>query len=433
MSPEISTRVSQYVDYLDEIAPPITVEELEGMVGRVPLRSVPRRPARDRIAVPGWAWALVAFAVTIIIVVVGLVLFSPADDGPDVIQPAPPSLIGPGAWDLAVTLPPALFLADNAPYESMGDIVAALESIDGVAEVAMIRALRDDWTGLIGAEGADIGCSPQCEQGVVVVAETIEDLEKTARVFFGWEWKVPSSEINFSSSASTGLAEIGTARIQHLTSYLDSVSGQTGPEPKFDTDTLGTEQVLVAVDASEVPPGPPEEPFRPQSLAVKIAGTEIGAFLGYPEPATLQSTDAVEYDIAPSGSNPQDLRLALQAFCGCEGGELDGERVEYSASGTSIPLGLDLSLDPAAGLMGYQLDAGIQWEGRAGFGIGGLPITVAVVATELPDGTRLWQRPVSGIAFFTAADSFEGFPEVEPDTPSLVFYGAAGNQIFVQQ
>jgi hypothetical protein len=216
----------------------------------------------------------------------------------------------------------------------------------------------------------------------------------------------------------------------------------------FDTDALGTEQVLVAIDASEVPEwaGHPEpvEPLRPQALVVEITGTGVGAFLQYPEPTTLESTDAVEFLSGLSLDDPRfdlglddprfdlgldDLRFGLVGFCGCEvpaSGEL-------GASGTSIPL---FSLDPTEGLMSYELRSDIYWrifsESGFGFGIGGLPSTVAVVATELPDGTRLWQRPVSGIAFFTANGSFE-FLMAEAGAPPLFGYDASGVQIFPQR
>ena len=180
------------------------------------------------------------------------------------------------------------------------------------------------------------------------------------------------------------------------------------------------------------PPGHPEpvEPFRPQALVVKITGTGVGAFLQYPEPATLDSTDAIEFDLAPGGLSPDDLRFELVGFCGCEvpaSGEL-------GAGGTSIPL---FSLDPTEGLMSHELRSDIYWrifsESGFGFGIGGLPSTVAVVATELPDGTRLWQRPVSGIAFFTANGSFEFLMAEAGGAPSLVGYDASGVQIFPQR
>ncbi len=422
-------QVRAYAEFLDSTLPVLDAEDaMVERLGDVPVRLLRERTLKP--AVPGWVWAAGAAAVTIIVGILAVVLLRLADEQADVIQPAPPSLIGPGAWDLAVTLPPDFFLVENVPYASIGDIVTALESIDGVVEVAEVQGLRDDWTDLIGAEGRDIGCSPQCEQGVVVVAETMEDLEETARVFFGFGWRVPSSEINLSPSASTGLAELGAARVKYLTSYIETVAGQTGPEPMFDTDALGTEQVLVAIGASEVPrPGHPEpvEPFRPQALVVEITGTGVGAFLQYPEPTTLESTDAVGF---LSGLSLDDLRFELVGFCGCEvpaSGEL-------GAGGTSIPL---FSLDPTEGLMSYELTSDIHWrifsESGFGFGIGGLPSTVAVVATELPDGTRLWQRPVSGIAFFTANGSVEFLMAEAGGAPPLVGYDASGVQIFPQR
>ncbi len=432
MSIDMDQQVRAYAEFLDSTLPVLDAEDaMVERLGDVPVRLLRERTLKP--AVPGWVWAAGAAAVTIIVGILAVVLLRLADEQADVIQPAPPSLIGPGAWDLAVTLPPDFFLVENVPYASIGDIVTALESIDGVVEVAEVQGLRDDWTDLIGAEGRDIGCSPQCEQGVVVVAETMEDLEETARVFFGFDWRVPSSEINLSPSASTGLAELGAARVKYLTSYIETVAGQTSPEPMFDTDALGTEQVLVAIDASEVPPpGHPEpvEPFRPQALVVEITGTGVGAFLQYPEPTTLESTDAIEFDLAPGGLSPDDLRFELVGFCGCEvpaSGELGG-------GGTSIPL---FSLDPTEGLMSHELRSDIYWrifsESGFGFGIGGLPSTVAVVATELPDGTRLWQRPVSGIAFFTANGSFEFLFAEAGGAPSLVGYDASGVQIFPQR
>lgn len=90
MSPEISTLLSEYAEYLDEIAPPITVEELQGMVSRPPLRSVPTVPRRK--------WRVAVAAAVVALVAGGLVLLAqrPARDQlPVVTQPDPASTTVP--------------------------------------------------------------------------------------------------------------------------------------------------------------------------------------------------------------------------------------------------------------------------------------------------------------------------------------------------
>ncbi len=102
------------------------------------------------------------------------------------------------------------------------------------------------------------------------------------------------------------------------------------------------------------------------------------------------------------------------------------------------PLGdLWSSFDTETGAFDYEATSMIASSAALAWGIGGLPSDVSVVATELDDGTKLWVRPVEGIALFVIEGDFRSGArgalaervDVE-GAASLVGYDAAGNETF---
>jgi len=133
LSPEISTLVSEYADYLDEMAPPVTVNELESMMGRVSLRSAP--PMTELPTRRGW---LVAAAAAVVVLLAGaLVVWAQRAGGnqaPVITQPDPVvTTLPPTPTTLPEASPTTLPLPDAAPdvglswqrveFEGRGEVV----------------------------------------------------------------------------------------------------------------------------------------------------------------------------------------------------------------------------------------------------------------------------------------------------------------------
>lgn len=133
MSPEISTLVSEYADYLDEIAPPVTVDELESMRGRVSLRSAP--PITEPPTRSGW---LMAAAAAVVVLLAGaLVMWAQrpgGDQAPVITQPDQVvTTLPPTTTTLPETSPTTIPPPDAAPnvglswhrveFEGNGEVV----------------------------------------------------------------------------------------------------------------------------------------------------------------------------------------------------------------------------------------------------------------------------------------------------------------------
>ncbi|MGI9647700.1 MAG: hypothetical protein ACR2OI_04200, partial [Acidimicrobiia bacterium] len=114
MSPEISTLVSEYAEHLDEIAPPVTVEELETMVGQVPLRSIDGPVASKTRR--GW---LVAGAAAVIVLLAGAVVVWAQRPGgnqaPVVTQPEPVTTTVPQTVPSTLPENPPATLPETSP------------------------------------------------------------------------------------------------------------------------------------------------------------------------------------------------------------------------------------------------------------------------------------------------------------------------------
>ena len=65
MAPDVTTQVSRYFEYLDELALPVSMEELEERAGRVELEPKRPRPPRPR---PAWIVALTAAVVVLLLI-----------------------------------------------------------------------------------------------------------------------------------------------------------------------------------------------------------------------------------------------------------------------------------------------------------------------------------------------------------------------------
>jgi hypothetical protein len=123
LSPEISTLVSEYADYLDEIAPPVTVEELEAMVGQVPLRSTESQPRRG--------WLVAAAAAVVVLLAGGIVVWAQRPErsqSPVVTQPDPVvTTLPPTTTTLPETSQTTLPPPDATPGSGLGWQRVALE------------------------------------------------------------------------------------------------------------------------------------------------------------------------------------------------------------------------------------------------------------------------------------------------------------------
>lgn len=92
MTPSVTVQVSRYFEYLDEVAPPVSFEELEERAGRVVLepnevallRRPAYRPERSRRVIIGWAAAII-----VLLLVGGAALLFRDTESRPVIAPAP--------------------------------------------------------------------------------------------------------------------------------------------------------------------------------------------------------------------------------------------------------------------------------------------------------------------------------------------------------
>jgi hypothetical protein len=243
-------------------------------------------------------------------------------------------------------------------------------------------------------------CAPVCDQGTVLVAESGTDLEAVYRdQLFGW-WATPPELVYLSPAGADQWQQRTAARIDYLASYIASVSGKLGPLPNFDTEQLGVEQKLE----------PLTEETTDRGLTVRIQGTEVRARLSYPLLSAVESID-------PS-DEPEWITLR---------GTAPGQSV---STGGAVDGDLSRILTDADQGLGVEIFNEIGWEGGVAFGIAALPANSSVVAAEF-DGVRLWQIPVSGIAYFTIEGSYSESMAQRP--PAFIVYDSDGNTLLVNR
>jgi len=161
------------------------------------------------------------------------------------------------------------------------------------------------------------------------------------------------------------------AQLEYVSSYLTGIAESAGwPEPAFDTSQLGVESVLIEVD----PPrriaaglsNPPSSnsggvPMNPFIAAAQLEGTTSSA--------VFTIVLAFKDDIV-------DVQWRLSSQTG------GSQRNEIG-----LPPNIII-------VHGHRPDQ----DGPAV--IGGLPLEASVITTTFSDGTKVWQRPISGIAIF---------------------------------
>lgn len=417
--PDLESIVRTDVGVEELVSPngaPIPVE-----LGKVERRSAP------------WRFAAAA-AVVVLLVVGGVAWLLGSGTGPDVIGPpdqpsttvdtpttaapatAPPTTapasqsetpvettVAPipvgSDWDIAIRLPDLVF--PLGPRESFDDFIAHASTWEGIELVVIRTGSREDWMEAVGEDAVGEICDPDCDQGIVLIAESDTDLEAVYRdQLFGW-WSTPPELVYLSPAGADQWQQRTAARIDYLASYIASVSGKPGPPPNFDTGQLGVEQKLEPL-TDETTDG---------TLAVRIQGTAVTAKLSYPLLSAFESIDP--------WLEPKEITLR-------------GSSPSTSLSGGSAVDGYlsRIPTDPNQGL-GVDIVQDIGWEGGVAFGIAGLPADSSVVAAEL-DGVRLWQTPVSGIAYFTIEGSYSELG-IAQRPPAFIVYDSDGNTLLINR
>ena len=135
MSIDMEHQVRAYAEFLDSTLPVLEAEDaIKQRLGYVPVR--PPRERTLKPAVPGWAWAVGAAALTIIVGILAVVLLRLADEQADVIQPAPTTTVTPNT------------VADEAPIESLPGPVSFTArwsaSAQALAMTASVAYLGED-------------------------------------------------------------------------------------------------------------------------------------------------------------------------------------------------------------------------------------------------------------------------------------------------
>ena len=165
-----------------------------------------------------------------------------------------------------------------------------------------------------------------------------------------------------------------TRELTYIDGYVKALDSGT-PDPRFDTEPLGTEQVLIALGASVE-----EGASVPLPGSVEVWEQPILAAVGLPDSdAIAQFGVYLEFESDSETPEWVDLEWGLDVV------------------GVGPPIGMGIDhFDPpdwASLLLVLDLQQIIVF--------GGLPPEAAVVTTTFEDGARVWQRPISGLALFT--------------------------------
>ena len=171
------------------------------------------------------------------------------------------------------------------------------------------------------------------------------------------------------------------ADLEYVYSYLADVT-ESGrwPEPEFDTSSLGVESVLTEVDP--------------------VAFLESDS--GYAEFMSPPSSSSGEVRMVPfvavaklEGTTDPLVFMIVLAFKG-DIVDVDWMLFNLQRGSGDGSLGADV--------LGVPNIILVDDDGPGPVTIGGLPPEASVIATTFLDGTKVWQRPVSGIAIFDDPD-----------------------------
>jgi hypothetical protein len=205
-----------------------------------------------------------------------------------------------------------------------------------------------------------------------------------------------------------------TAELEYLDGYIESLAESSlWPKPEFDTSALGVESVLIELPPSALTSVPrtipslteDDQPVIEQPLVAgaQLSGTEHAAtfFIGI---GFKDGTVSPIWRLLFTPSYTQGT--VFEEYGGMQWHDMDDQ-------------------DPPHIIL---MTGG--WSEEFPTVIGGLPPEASVVATTLGDGTRVWQRPISGIAIF-----LDPSPQCVPSdgTPlcsaEFIVLNANGNEI----
>lgn len=198
------------------------------------------------------------------------------------------------------------------------------------------------------------------------------------------------------------------AQLDYVYSYLTGMAGSAGwPEPAVDTSLLGVESVLREVDpdarlldaVSHRPSaGSGGVVVNPFVAAAGLEGTTINAAFGI---VLAFKDDIVDIQWRLATGLQRSSALAIS---------------QWDA--------IDL---PPTIIMVHGPRSGVD---EPAF-IGGLPLEASVVTTTFSDGTKVWQRPISGIAIFEDPNKqCVGVSEFDSCAFEYTVLDADGDEIF---
>lgn len=412
MNTGLLEQLADYGAYHDEVQGSIEATDIvEGVHASLANETVLRRPR----SIPVGLLTAAAAAMAVLLVVGGAVLLRWSVDDLDdptitlpvtkttvqgttvttvadepVVPPTEPRVLGPGSWSVAA-------IVDSASVD-LSAVANEVASWDGVFEVG-IATDRATWHDLTGFATCPVDGSPACAEGVVVLVADPWINETSLRL---------QSEYDAATVTANELA------VEYWQTYADAVTSRDAPDVSFDATSLGIEIAL----------------RRPTELDEDL---ELSATKG-------SISMAVEVDV--EGTVVQAVAHTVAEYPG-----LVWVSGTWGGSGTSWPGRNGTYLDASdqsvivADLTSFTaLDDPIG--PRRLYYLAGLPLDAAVAATQLADGTPVWQRPVDGMVLIvdepgSLPDRFapfydqDGLADLEDMAPAnpFVVYDAAGNEI----
>ncbi len=357
MSTHVETTIRTHLQANDAAQEMIEWAEIVARLDAdVPLMAPRRRSKPSRI------WVVVAAAVVTVVLVAALPLLvrnpeTPPSDTVVTTTPVGPVLssagvIGPGSWSVVATFP-----GEPLPPERLAEMVTGVETWPGVLDVSAVpdQAAWRQFTGVVSECGDGARLSP-CGAGIVVLATTPWTRHTAERL-----------ETEHGMETLTAL-EVETAFVE---GYIAAALERTSPPAlEFDPNALGVEQSLIG-PVTEVDGGTCDRDTCVVVVETEVDGNVVVAGL----------SDGLVLDVSGGGTGFSATHLMIDGF---------------GRGGAIAELDAYTELNAPIGPRRLYVAAG-------------LPLDAAVVTLELADGTRVWQRPVGGMALFV--DKFGSMPE----------------------
>jgi hypothetical protein len=355
MSTHVEATIRTHLQANDAVQETIEWAEIAARLGAdVPVTPPPRSSKSRRI------WVVVAAAVITVVLVAALPLLVRNPETPPsdtVVTTTPPNavpssagVLGPGSWSVVATFP-----GEPLSPDQVAEMVTQVEAWPGVLDVAGVpdQAAWRQFTGVVSECGDGAALSP-CGAGVVVLATTPWSGHTAERL-----------ETEYGMAATTAI-DVERAFVE---GYIAAALERTSPAV-LDFDPSGLEQPLTG------PVTDADLGICDRGTCVVVVGTEVD---GQVVVAGLSDDLIIDVSGGGTGFSAQDLMI-------------DG----FGRGGAIAQLNAYTEVDSAIGP-------------RRLYVVAGLPLDAAVVTTELVDGTRVWQRPVGGMALFV--DKVGSIPE----------------------